>query len=82
MRQLQVPALAVACVLLIERVEEQRQGQAWAEQGVGFDLRQVERHRVLACTRVDAALQETHEVEGVGVQGGRGGHSDTRRLEY
>ncbi|MNN57774.1 hypothetical protein D3C81_1727780 [compost metagenome] len=60
------PAHAEARVLGVHRVEADVQGQRRAAEIVGGELRQLDAQRVLAGAGVDAVIDETQEVEGVG----------------
>ena len=66
--QFKAPADAEAAVAFVHRVEAQLQGQIGAAQCVGVECRQVDAQCILAGAWVDTALNETHEVEGIGMQ--------------
>ncbi|HCN44696.1 MAG TPA: hypothetical protein DIT18_02725 [Pseudomonas sp.] len=67
LRQLQAPALAEPRVEGVERVVRQAQGQLRAGQVVAVQLRQRQAAGVLAGARIDATLDETEEVERIGM---------------
>ncbi|KPY34870.1 Unknown protein sequence [Pseudomonas syringae pv. primulae] len=69
LRQLQTPAHAVAGVAGVEGAEGQGQRHSGAGQVIGLEFRQGDGHGVQPGARVNAAADETHEVEGVGMQG-------------
>ncbi|MNQ60505.1 hypothetical protein D3C85_747870 [compost metagenome] len=69
LRKLQVPATTKTAVQRIERVIRQYQRNTGPAKIIGFYIGQTDRNRVLPGTWVNATLQKTHEVEGIGVHG-------------